>query len=82
MPRFYVAFELGGHANQLDPMIHKSVEIINGPNKGYRGEVRAVGHGVFIVVIEASHEWKTVPMEHARYVGHRVMRTDLYSPLL
>ena len=79
--RSCVAFELGGRANQLDPMMHKTVEIIKGPNKGYRGEVRAVGHGVYILVIEASHQWKTVPMDYARYVGHRITRTYLTSLL-
>ena len=44
------------------------MEIIKGPNKGYQGEVRAVGNGVLIVVIEVNHHLERILIEYARYV--------------
>ena len=52
----YLAFDLEGFSRDRDDsLLYKTVEIIKGPNKGYRGEVRAVGNEILIVAMEANH---------------------------
>ena len=66
----YLAFDLEGFSrNRDDSLLYKTVEIIEGPNKGYWGEVRAVGNEILIVAMEVNHCWERVPTKNARYVN-------------
>ena len=61
-------FDLDRLTHNRDPLLYKIMKIIKGPNKGYQGEVRAVGNGVLIVVIEVNHHLERILIEYARYV--------------
>ena len=56
-------------------MMYKDVKIIKGPNKGYQGEIRAVGYDMYLVALEANYYLECVLSKYVRYHNHSMFYT-------
>ena len=56
-------------------MMYKDVKIIKGPNKGYQGEIRIMGHDMYLVAFEANYYLECVLSKYVRYHNYSMFYT-------